>query len=71
MAIEQETETVVNAMSRLITSTLRAYENESRSPGFDADRMDERLKGTKEIAEKLNAMRDEFERLMAGAYHVI
>jgi hypothetical protein len=59
-----EAESVVSGLSRLIAQDLTVFGNESFNPGFDADRMDARLKFYSERAEKLNQLRAEFEKLM-------
>lgn len=56
---------IVNALTTEIMEAAASYEQESRQPGFDADRMDDRLLHYKLMKDTLRRIRQELEELFA------
>lgn len=57
---------IVDGISSLIMRDLRALDNESRHPGFDADKMDSIIAESGARAKALRALRERFEDIMGG-----
>lgn len=64
--MENKTIAVVGLLSELILDNLNATSNEQYSPRFDADKMDQEIEFHQRRAEKLRAIRAEFENVMTG-----
>ena len=59
---------VVNKLSEIIASDLRAQHKEEWFPSTSADLMDATIKFHKERAQKLRKIREEFEDLMTSPF---
>lgn len=63
--MKELTQEITNGISTLITATLQSHENERHFPGFDPDKMDDKIKATGERVKTLRRLREEFENEMA------
>jgi len=64
--IADDVEVVVDALSRLIRSSLIGAAHAQYFPCSNPDEMDDRIKEGKERAEKLRVIRNEFENIVTG-----
>ena len=66
MALPSDDMLLVNdGMTALIVVTLIQQRNEERHPGFDPDRMDDKIANCKRRVTLLRKMRDDFENEMS------
>jgi hypothetical protein len=56
---------IVHAITTEIMEAALSYDQEARHPGFDPDRMDDRLKHYKLLKDSLRRIRQELEELFA------